>query len=79
MGPKLFILYINETGCIAVVAMTINADNTSFIISDKLDILLKLKCNMVLNDASIWFSLNFIFLISDKTKFIRFHNHQKIF
>lgn len=78
LAPVLFIIYINDMDsrlgfeC----ATALFADDTSLILSDRDSSSLERVCNENLANLSHWFSENFLYLNSEKTNFIRFHNYQ---
>lgn len=58
------------------ISVTLFADDTSLIISDKCSKNLEQKCNNNLSKLAQWFETNSLYLNSEKTNYIRFHNHQ---
>lgn len=79
LGPILFLLYTNEIDTLTTNAFLIMyADDTSLLISDTSDDLLKSKCNNVLRVLSDWYKSNTLYFNSEKTQVLRFHNRQKI-
>nr|CAH7733311.1 unnamed protein product [Callosobruchus chinensis] len=78
LGPFLFILYLNDLDKLDVSAMfTMDADDTSIIISHKDNTTLESKTNDILSKVNGWFIENGLFLNGTKTSAIRFHNRQK--
>ena len=79
LSPVLFALYVNDLpdavgpDC----ALTVYADDTSFIISHPNSKDLESKCNIILNKLLDWFSKNMLYLNPSKTHYMRFHNRQK--
>lgn len=78
LGPTLFLLYVNNIENVSPEAhCTVYADDTSFIVSDIGDKQLINKCNDLLQNINTWFAENSLYLNSEKTHCIRFHNRQK--
>nr|CAH7719666.1 unnamed protein product [Callosobruchus chinensis] len=78
LGPFLFLIYINDLDNLQLpAALTMYADDTSIIVSDKSDLSLNIKCNIVTDTVNHWFCENGLFLNAKKTAMLRFHNRQK--
>lgn len=80
LGPLLFLVYVNDMGrglgldC----TYTLYADDASLVMSKKNKLDLERLCNGTLINLMNWFSENSLYLNLNKTKYIRFHNHQNI-
>lgn len=80
LGPVLFLLYINRLNDFLArfpVVTTMYADDTSFLLSNNDDDILRANSCEVLSRAAAWFGENSLFLNRDKTTYIRFHSYQK--
>uniref|UniRef100_A0A1Y1KNM0 Reverse transcriptase domain-containing protein n=1 Tax=Photinus pyralis TaxID=7054 RepID=A0A1Y1KNM0_PHOPY len=76
LAPILFILYTNDLIQHAQenAVITLYADDTSIIVSDRDRNRIANKCNQTMRNISNWFSENFLYLNENKTKFLQFHN-----
>ena len=80
LGPVLFLLYIDDITKMfnsGEVAVTMYADDTSFLVSARNDTSLRVECSEVVEKAVGWFCRNSLHLNFDKTSYIRFHPYQK--
>lgn len=78
LGPVLFILYVNELNSVLCNEFfSMYADDLSTITSDCKENILIDKCNNVIGKISTFFNQHHLYLNSDKTQLIQFHNRQK--
>jgi hypothetical protein len=77
LGPLLFILFINDLPS-NIKEAELFADDTSIVVRDTNNEILKEKTESILEQATTWFSDNKLILNSTKTNFIHFSGYNKI-
>ena len=73
----IFCIHANDLENAFDAKITMYADDTALILSNKSNLLLEENGNIILEKIENWFSSNSLFLNTNKTKVIRFHNRQK--
>lgn len=76
LGPLLFILFINDLPS-NIQNSELFADDTSIIIKESTNDLLKKKAEIIIADTTNWFSDNKLILNSSKTNFLQFKGSNK--
>lgn len=79
LAPVLFAVFINDMAEILgpACAITLYADDTSFVVSDSSDDVLEGRCGLDLERMLGWYSDNLLYLNVAKTHYMRFHNYQR--